>query len=239
VKNKKADQEQLKKVRYIVLGAIVVLLIIYLFTPSGKALYSTIKNIFSSQEQLQNYVKDYGILAPIIFIIIQIIQVIIAPIPGNITTLASGAIFGVFYGFIYGAIGIFIGSIIAYWLARFLGKPLVKKLIGKNTYDKYASTFMGRSFVVLLTVFLFPFFPDDALCLIAGVSNIKFGLFIILVIVGRSPSILLTSFIGAGVLQLQIWQWISIAVISIILIGLSFKYGDVVERYFKKLYKNL
>ena len=239
MKNSDIEQEKIKKKRYIVLGSIILLIIIFLLTPLGKNLLSSIKFAFSSQDQLQQYIKGYGILAPLVFIAIQILQVIIAPIPGNITTLASGAIFGVFNGFIYGITGIIIGSIIAYWLARFLGKPLVVKLIGKNTYNKYADTFIGRSFVVLLTVFLFPFFPDDALCLIAGVSNIKFGLFLILVIVGRSPSVLLTSYIGAGVITLQLWQWILIAVISFTLIGLSFKFGSKIEKYFKKIYKSL
>ncbi|MBN2853785.1 MAG: TVP38/TMEM64 family protein [Clostridia bacterium] len=237
--NEQLKQEKLKKRRYIILGIICLLLLIFFLTPYGRSLFIRLKGVFSSQEQLQQYVESYGILAPLIFLFIQTLQVIIAPIPGNITTLAGGAVFGVWEGFLYGTIGIVTGSVIAYWLARFYGKPLVIRLVGSDMYNKYADTFIGRSFIVLLTVFLFPFFPDDALCLIAGISKIKFGLFILLVVIGRSPGILLTSYIGAGVIKLVLWQWIVIAVISLTLIVLSFKFGNKVEEYFKKIYKSL
>lgn len=237
--NKNEQSEKLKKRRYIILGLVVIAVIVFFSTPFGRQSISQISKVFSSQDELQVYVEGYGILAPLIFLAIQIIQVIIAPIPGNVTTLAGGAIFGVWEGFLYGAIGIFIGSVIGYWLARFYGKPLVIRLVGSDTYDKYADTFLGRSFIVLLTIFLFPFFPDDALCLIAGVSKIKFGLFTILVIVGRTPGILMSSYIGAGVIKLAIWQWVIIGIISISIIALSIKFGEKVEIYFKKIYKNL
>ncbi len=237
--NKNEQSEKLKKRRYIILGLVVIAVIVFFLTPFGRQFISQISKVFSSQDELQVYVEGYGILAPLIFLAIQIIQVIIAPIPGNVTTLAGGAIFGVWEGFLYGAIGIFIGSVIGYWLARFYGKPLVIKLVGSDTYDKYANTFFGRSFIVLLTIFLFPFFPDDALCLIAGVSKIKFGLFTILVIVGRTPGILMSSYIGAGVIKLVLWQWVIIGIISISIIALSIKFGEKVEIYFKKIYKNL
>jgi len=233
------EREKLNKKRYVILGGIIILILVFFLTYYGRNLFKNILAIFSSSQNLQEYIKDYGILAPIVFMIIQILQVIIAPIPGNVTTLAGGAIFGVWHGFIYGALGIYIGSFIAYWIARFYGKPLVIKLMGKATYNKYSDTFIGRSFLVLLTVFLFPFFPDDALCLIAGVSKIKFGLFIILVIVGRTPSILLTSYIGAGIIKLFLWQWIVIGAISLLIIILSIKHGQKVEEFFKKIYKRL
>jgi len=233
------EREKLNKNRYIVLVIFIIIVVIFFLTPYGKNLFKSILEIFSSSQSLQEYIKKYGVLAPIVFIIIQLLQVIIAPIPGNITTLAGGALFGVWKGFIYGSLGIYIGSTIAYWIARFYGKPLVIKLMSKATYDRYSDTFIGRSFFVLLTVFLFPFFPDDALCLIAGVSKIKFGLFIILVIVGRTPSILLTSYIGAGIIKLFLWQWIVIGIISLFIIILSIKYGEKVETFFKKIYKRL
>ncbi len=237
--DKEVQSEKLKKRRYIVLGIVVIILVVFFSTSFGRQAITQISRVFSSQDELQEYVEGYGILAPLIFLLIQIIQVIIAPIPGNVTTLAGGAIFGVWEGFLYGAIGIFVGSIIGYWLARFFGKPLVVKLVGNETYNKYSDTFFGRSFIVLLTVFLFPFFPDDALCLIAGVSKIKFGLFTILVVIGRTPGILLSSYIGAGVIKLALWQWVVIGIISISLITLSIKFGEKVEIYFKKIYKSL
>ncbi|MCK5811521.1 MAG: TVP38/TMEM64 family protein [Clostridiales bacterium] len=237
--DKQVQLEKIKKRRYIILGIVVIIVVVFFLTPFGRQTITQITNVFSSQDQLQEYVEGYGILAPLIFLLIQIIQVIIAPIPGNVTTLAGGAIFGVWEGFLYGAIGIFVGSIIGYWLARFFGKPLVIKLVGYDTYNKYSDTFFGRSFIVVLTVFLFPFFPDDALCLIAGVSKIKFGLFAILVVVGRTPGILLSSYIGAGVIKLLLWQWVIIGIISILLIALSIKFGEKVEIYFKKIYKSL
>ena len=135
-------------------------------------------DIFGSVETLQGYIAGFGIWAPLVFCAIQIVQVIISPIPGNITTLAGGLMFGFGKGFLLSYISIVIGSMLAFGLARAFGKPLVVKLAGEKITHKYMDVMSSRQKVVLIFMFVLPFFPDDALCLIAGLSGISWGFFI-------------------------------------------------------------
>ena len=89
------------------------------------------KNIFSSPEALKKFVTDQGILSPLVFLILQIVQVIISPIPGNITSLAGGALFGWLNACLLSGLAINIGSFIAFYLARIFGKPLVIKILAR------------------------------------------------------------------------------------------------------------
>jgi len=81
---------------------------------------------------MQEYISGFGLAAPVIFMLIQIIQVIISPIPGNITTLAGGALFGFWEAFIISSIAITIGSTIAFLIAKVFGRRLVVWMIGKK-----------------------------------------------------------------------------------------------------------
>ena len=154
-------------------------------------IYALKLGIFNDKTLLVNYIKDLGLIAPIIFIILQITQVIIPIIPGSISSIAGVLSFGPILGFIYNYIGLVIGSIITYYLAKKYGINLIKKIFKEETINKYLNK---DKFTKLFTVaIILPYFPDDLLCYIAGISNIKFKTFIIINILGRPISLLFTS----------------------------------------------
>lgn len=194
-------------------------------------LYSYFKEIFYSSENFKEFVIKQGSLAPLVFFLIQIGQVIIAPIPGNLTALAGGALFGGLYASLLSGLGIILGSMIAFYLARTFGKPLVIKLVGKETFNKYSKVFTGKSFFSLFILFLLPFFPDDALCLLAGISKIDFRLFMILTVLGRLPNIVFASLVGAGMISFSLVTWIIIVVLSAILLLVLFRYKNNIESW--------
>lgn len=209
---------------FIILGAI-----LYYFHKFN--LYTQIKDIFSSPQHFKNFVIKQGALAPVVFFLIQISQVIIAPIPGNLTALAGGALFGGIYASFLSSLGIILGSMIAFYLARTFGKPLVIKLVGEETFNKYSKVFTGKSFLSLFIIFLLPFFPDDALCLLAGISKIDFRLFTVLTVFGRLPNIVFASLIGSGMISFSLVTWIIIGILSAILFLLLFRYKNEVESW--------
>ena len=95
--------------------------------------------IFSSPQNLEAFLKTAGIFAPIIFILIQIVQCVIPIIPGGVSCVIGVAFFGPLWGFVYNFIGISTGSIINFLLAKRYGKNIVLKLVSQNNYDKYIS----------------------------------------------------------------------------------------------------
>jgi len=163
--------------------------------------------------------------------LIQILQVILAPIPGNVTAVLGGALFGVGYGFLITTAGILIGSCLSFGLARAFGKPLVLKLIGKETYRRYNGFFHGRSLAIILIIFLLPFFPKDAFCFLIGLSSIRLTTFAIVMMIGRTPGIIVATLTGAGLIDLPTEVWIIIAVPAIAVVILSLMYGEKIERW--------
>lgn len=139
-----------------------------------------------SKDQIQTFVESTGALAPITFIFVTFLQVTFIPIPSTVTILLGNYLFGPWLAYLYSFIGLLIGSILAFFLGRWIGKPYLTWLAGgKEELDGWFKRFHGREKVVLFFMFLFPFFPDDFLCSIAGALPITFAFFLFSQIVTR------------------------------------------------------
>lgn len=220
----------------VVVTAVIVLALIggiYYFTTHGID-YVKLKQIFSSQDSLQAFIKSFGVWAPVLFLALQVVQVVVSPIPGNVTGLVGGALFGWAEGFLLNALGIIAGSFLAFYLARFLGKSIIIPLIGKDVYAKYNKVFNGKFLVGLLLIFLFPFFPDDALCFLAGLSSLPVSIFFILILAGRLPGVLLTTLVGSGVFVFSPWEWVFIVAFLLVLFLVLFRYRQVIEDWVQR-----
>ena len=167
--------------------AILITIVIISFVCYGVKL-----GIFQDKMVLIRYMKRFGIYAPIIFILFQILQVIFPFIPGGVSCLAGVLAFGPLLGFVYNYIGLILGSCIAYFLAQKYGLQLIENLFKKETVDKYLTYIQNRYFskIFLVGIFL-PGLPDDLLCYIAGISNMKFKTFFVIIILGK-PIALIT-----------------------------------------------
>ena len=158
-------------------------------------IYFIILGVFKDLDSLRGLVGDSIILGPIIFILIQILQVVIPIIPGGISTAAGVLIFGPYAGFIYNYVGICIGSIIIFLLGRRYGKPFILSMISDKTYNKYIGWLDNQNrFEKLFALAIFlPVAPDDALCLMAGLTNISVKKFTWIILLAKPLSIFLYS----------------------------------------------
>lgn len=153
------------------------------------------KNIFASPETMQNYLMQFGVMAPAIFILIQIVQVVIPIIPGGLTCVAGVVCFGPIWGFIYNYISICIGSCINFLLIRKFGKPLLIQLSSHKVYEKYIGWLdKGNRFDKLFAIAIFlPVAPDDFLCMLAGLTKMTFKRFTTIITLCKPCSILVYS----------------------------------------------
>lgn len=142
------------------------------------------EQIFTSEEKMQLLLKKSGYFAPVIFVIIQIVQVVIPIIPGGISQGVGVLIFGPWWGFVYNYVGIVLGSIIAFLIARKYGLPLINKMFKKELVDKYIGWLnKGKKFEAFFALAIFlPVAPDDFLCYFAGVTNISVKKFVAIII---------------------------------------------------------
>lgn len=132
--------------------------------------------IFTSQAKMKAYLANKQVIGPLIFVLIQIVQVVIPIIPGGISLLGGVVFFGPVAGFLYNYIGICIGSLINFFLARYYGRAFIFHIVSEKTLAKYMKwTKNQRKFNWFFALcILAPAAPDDVLCLLAGLTEMRF-----------------------------------------------------------------
>ena len=163
------------------------------------SVYGYQKGIFTSRDQLELFIRQSSFWGPLLFIVIQIAQVVIAVIPGGLTCLAGVVFFGPWYGFLYSAVGILIGSCINFYLARRYGEKFIRLFVNDETYEQTKKKFLtGKKFDVVFTAaILLPGAPDDVLCMLAGLTDMSWRKFLTILFLGRPVTIVVYSLGGA------------------------------------------
>ena len=173
------EQKQIKFISRTITIIITLLLILFI-------IYGFCEGLFTSNEKLVEYIAGYGTIGPIIFMLLQIVQVIFPVIPGGASCLVGVLAFGPIWGFIYNYVGLCLGSMVVFYLSRRYGLRLIRKLFSKETVDKYLGYIRTNKFnwIFMVGIF-FPGAPDDLLCYIAGVSKMKWHQFIWVILLGK------------------------------------------------------
>jgi uncharacterized membrane protein YdjX (TVP38/TMEM64 family) len=206
----------------LIVAAVVAVIVLYFWLKTTDRL-----GIFGSAEEFREWLGQFGAWAPAIYFLLQIAQVVVAFIPGEVTSVAGGIMFGFAGGMALSIFGITTGSIIAFAIARKLGRPAVIRLAGGSAViDKYMDIVNRNSTWLLFTMFLLPFFPKDALCYVAGLTGIAWPVFILISFFGRLPGQIVSTLVGSGMLTVPIWGWVLILLASAGLVYLSFRYSE-------------
>ena len=235
--SKQEKIELIKKLIWSGIGLLVFLLLIYLVL--RKFGLTQI-----SQSEMQNAISSTGAIAPLIFILVTFLQVTFIPIPSTIPIIVGSYLFGPILAFIYSYVGLMIGSIVAYYLGKALGRPFINWLSGgKEETDKWMNKLHGKEKILLFFMFLFPVFPDDLLCSIAGILPINFPAFLAMQILTRATTVGCTLiFMSGEVIPFNAWG-ISLIVLAVIVCFFVFIYcfrnADKINNYCSKFYKKL
>lgn len=153
-------------------------------------------------DALKTYLLGFGPWTPAVYFILQMLQVILAPLPGGTTTLIGGALFGGLWGTVISSAAVILGSCAVFALTKRLGRPFVVKFSHNSPWiEKFESIHEDKMETILFLIFIFPAFPDDLICFVAGLTKIPFRRFLLLCVVGRTPGILLNTLIGAGIMS--------------------------------------
>lgn len=212
---------------------------VILFILDSVGFFEKIKSV----EQLRLYIESFGRYAIFIFIIIQFLQVTILPIPALLTVSVGVLLFGPFKAWIFSSIGIILGSILAFYIGKKFGYKVVCWLIGKENLDKTILMLKGKDKILLTFMFLLPFFPDDILCFVAGLSSINWKFFVIMIIITRLISIFASCYsLNNSIIPYNTWWGILIWLIFLVLIAIITiiicKKGNKLEKIIKsKFYK--
>lgn len=151
--------------------------------------------IFTNQEKMNAFLNACGVFAPLCFMLIQAVQVVIPILPGAIGCLYGVIFWGAIKGFVFNYIGICVGSIWAFLIARYFGKEIVIKMTGGRFFAKYSKYLLKENQfekIFVLLIFL-PIAPDDFLCYLAGISKIPLRRFATIIFLGKPFAILMYS----------------------------------------------
>lgn len=157
----------------------------------------------TTPENIKNALLSLGILAPIGMIFIEVIQVIIAPIP-PITMIGSGYTFGLFHGTIYSFIGMFIGSGVTLLISRKFGRPVVKSIVSEEYMSSFQDKLGKHYYYVIAAMFATPGFPHDMLCYMAGLTDLELKKLLPVIAFSRIPVVFGLVLTGSSVASSQI-----------------------------------
>ncbi len=156
--------------------------------------------LFRSTESLRSWVEARGALASLAFVGLQIVQVVVFFIPGEVVQIAGGFAFGLWGGTLWSVIGILAGSLFNFGAGRVLGRPFVEAVLGaERTRRVEAATAGDKATVGFFLLFAIPGIPKDALTYAAGASRLSFGAFIAVSTLGRLPGIVGSAYMGSAV----------------------------------------
>ncbi|MCI8435491.1 MAG: TVP38/TMEM64 family protein [Clostridia bacterium] len=207
----------------IVMAAVVVVAYIILYETG---ILETIKS-FEALKQLILDTRQWGIIT---FIGITFLQVVFLPLPAAVTVLIGVAIYGPTVSFILSTIGTVLGSLVTFVLGKIFGKKLVVWMVGEEKTEKYAEMLNDKGRFAFVMMMLFPGFPDDILCLVAGVTAMSYKFFITSIVITRPVMIAVYSYFGSGhIIPFSGWGipvWIAIFCLGVLLFLLINRYKD-------------
>ena len=191
--------------------------------------------LLKDKEAFRQTIRSYGAWGPLVFIGIQIFQVLISPIPGELVGAAGGYVFGWLPALIYSTIGLSVGSWINFFLARVMGRRLVERLVPKPVMAKL-ERFMERQGVIASFIFfVIPGFPKDYFCYALGLSPMNWRVFMVISSLGRVPGTLMLSLQGALVYQEKYWSFAVLGAASLAVILVVYKWRERIYSWLEKL----
>ncbi|MBQ2740866.1 MAG: TVP38/TMEM64 family protein [Clostridia bacterium] len=203
----------------------------------GIAEWTDFITVMQSEALYRDFLIKTGAYMPYIFIALQVVQVLFLPIPGVFSYLAGIQLFGAVLAAVYSLIGMVLGSLIAFWIGRRWGNKAVSWIVGEETLATWQSRIKGKDNLLLTAMFVLPFFPDDILCFVAGLSTMSTRYFVVMMICARAVAVFLTVY-SISLIPFNTWWgvavWGGIFVVIVVVFILLYKNLDKLGEYLQK-----
>jgi len=195
--------------------------------------YRFFVRLYVDKHFLKQTLREWGLLAPVIFIALQALQVIIAPIPGEVTGILGGFLFGEWVGLLYSTIGLTLGSVAAFGVGRWLGAHYVRTLVSQETWDKMGFIVEAEGAILCFIIYLIPGLPKDMVCYLFGISPMPLWVFALVSTLGRIPGTWVLSAQGA---HTAAGNYLQVILLTTIVVGVAlplYYYRNQIIRWFQ------
>ena len=237
-KKEKTKQKNNRILKWtIVFLALVFIFLICFFILKVTGLWEKVNSI----EKIRKIVEGGGVFSFIIFMLLQILQTTILQIPSILVTIAGSVIFGRWTAFFLSFISVMLGSMLMFWIGRKGGRKFLNWIAGEESAEKWIEKMTNGKYLFFLMM-MFPLFPDDILCAVAGMTNMSFNFFFWTNVLARGLGIACTVFFGSGAVipftgwGLLVWGIIFILIASLFYISIRYKekIDITIKKFFKK-----
>jgi uncharacterized membrane protein YdjX (TVP38/TMEM64 family) len=185
------------------------------------------------RERIRRFLDHLGAASFLGFIFLQTLQVVAAPIPGEVTGFIGGYVYGPVLGIFLSTVGLTLGSWGAFALSRIFGRPFVERFVRKETLDKYDYLLHHKGAFLVFLLFLIPGIPKDLLCYILGLGHLSTKEFLVISTVGRFLGTVLITLGGSYVRHHQYYRFFVLFGIGVVIIFFSMAYKDRLNRLFR------
>lgn len=204
--------------------AVLIFLIVIFFYKSG------VIEFFLNEEKLKNFIKSLGPFGFIGFILIQALQVVAAPVPGEVTGLLGGYLYGTWLGLFLSTAGLTLGSVIAFLLGRLFGRPFIERVVAPVVLNKFDYLLHHKGIFIVFFLFLLPGFPKDYLSYFLGLSKLSISEFTAIAGIGRLLGTALLSLGGSYLRKQEYEKFMSLAGIALFVMAVVWLFKDRIER---------
>ncbi len=225
--------------RVILIEVLILFVILFVVTMIIHFKYPEFTGHFRSVSDFQSFMHAHQSTSGLIYIGLQIMQIVISIIPGQIVQIAGGYLFGFWIAAFLSLIGVGLGSAAAFYIARFFGQKPVRILVGQKALDRCSKYLDSRtSYRVFFFLYLLPGFPKDILAYVAGLSRMKMRSFLPMATIIRFPAMAASMYIGS-LLGAESYQASAVMILlCIVVFGICIAFREklnvLIDRYFDR-----
>ena len=193
-------------------------------------------HFFMNRERLVAWIHSLGAWGFAGFILLQIVQVVAAPIPGEATGVLGGFLYGPVVGVALSTVGLTLGSFLAFSLSRFFGRPLTERFVDAKTMERFDYLLHHKGAFLVFLLFLIPGFPKDYLCYILGLGHLTTMEFLAIATTGRLLGTTLLTLGGTFLRNHQYYRFFLLSGAAVVVLFLTIAYRDRLERFLRTVY---
>ncbi len=190
-----------------------------------------------NRERLVAWIHSLGAWGFAGFILLQVVQVVAAPIPGEATGVLGGYLYGPVVGVALSTVGLTFGSLLAFSISRFFGRPLTERFVDAKTMERFDYLLHHKGAFLVFLLFLIPGFPKDYLCYILGLGHLTTLEFLAIATTGRLFGTMLLTLGGTFLRNHQYYRFFLLSGAAVAVVFLTIAYRDRIERFLRRLHE--
>jgi len=194
-------------------------------------------HFFLRKERVLEWILSLGAWGFAGFILLQVVQVVAAPIPGEASGVLGGYLYGPFLGVLLSTVGLTLGSYIAFSLSRYFGRPLTERFVDARTMERFDYLLHHKGAFLVFLLFLIPGFPKDYLCYILGLGRLTTIEFLTIATTGRLLGTILLTLGGSYLRDQHYYRFFLLSGVAVVLVFLTIAYRDRIEQFFRRFHE--